>query len=73
MAHPTLHTADVGQAYEVIEISEIKSSIKELFASLNKLTVSKDPSVSVMHSTKAKTSIGGRIDDVLCDRTAFFR
>ena len=72
MAHPTLHTADAGQAYEVIEISEIESSIKELFTSLNKLTGSKDPSVSVMHSTKAKTSIGGRIDDMLCDRTVFF-
>ena len=25
-----------------------------------------------MHSTKAKTTIGGRIDDMLCDRTVFF-
>ena len=46
--------------------------MNELFPSLSKLTGSKDPTVSVMHSTKAKTSIGGRIDDVLCDRTVLF-
>lgn len=59
MAHPTLHTADAGQAYEVIETTEINKSINELFTSLSKLTGSKDPTVSVMHSTKAKTTIRG--------------
>ena len=72
MAHPTLHTVDAGQTYEAIEDSEINNSITELFNSLSKLTGSKDPTVSVMHCTKAKTNIGGRIDDMLCDRTFFF-
>jgi hypothetical protein len=31
MLHPTLHTADAGQAYEVIENIEIEKSIAELF------------------------------------------
>ena len=65
MKHPTLHTADAGQAYEVISISEIKKNTDDLFSSCSKLTGSKDPTVSVMHSAKAKNTIGGRIDDML--------
>ena len=72
MRYPTLHTADAGQAYEVIDRAEIQSSIDELFFNVSKITRSKDPTVSVMHRTKAMTSIGGRIDDMLCDRTVFF-
>ena len=69
---PTLHTADAGQAYEVIENIEIEKSIAELFSVCSRLTNSKDPTVSIMHSTKAKTAVGGRVDDTLCDRTVFF-
>lgn len=53
-------------------IANYIKSIEDLFPIGFKITGSRDPIVSVMHSTKAKTSAGGRADDMLCDRTAFF-
>ena len=63
---------DAGQAYEVISLSEINNSSDDLFLICSKLLGCKDPTVSVMHRTKAITNLGGRIDDMLCDRTVFF-
>ena len=72
MKHPTLRTNDAGQAYEVIDHSVIKKSTDELFNNFSRITKNKDPTISVMHRTKATTAVGGRIDDRLCDRTVFF-
>ena len=72
MEHPTLRTADAGQAYEVVPRTRIEEATTDMFSIVSKTTRVKDPTVSVMHRTKAVTAVGGRIDDMLCDRTVFF-
>ena len=56
----------------MISIQEINERIEDLFSICSRQLGCKDPTVSVMHRTKAITALGGRIDDMLCDRTVFF-
>ena len=53
MDHPTLRTDDAGQAYEVIPRTIIDSATQDLFKHVSRITGAKDPTVTVIHRTKA--------------------
>ena len=72
MKTPTLHTADAGQAYEMISPSRISRALRIIFRSTQILSRSNDPTVSCMHTPKAKTRFGGWIRDRLYDRSVYF-
>ena len=69
MAHPTLYTADAGQAYEMVKQSRINRAFTFIFKALRIRTKLKDPTISVQHSTKAKARFGGCIRDKLFERS----
>ena len=72
MKHPTLYTADAGQAYEIIDTKLIAESVDTVFPMCSKVLKCRDPTVSVMHTVRRKTAPGGRIDDPAQDRTVYF-
>ena len=69
---PTLYTADAGQAYEMINPNRIERAFQILFKTVQIKTGRKDPTISCMHSSKAKTRFGGWIRDRLNDRSVFY-
>jgi hypothetical protein len=72
MTHPTIFSADAGQAYEVVSESLINTTLAVIFRAVPKNCGIGDPTVSVLHSAKANVLFGGRADDPLKDRTVFF-
>ena len=72
MRHPTLYTADAGQAYEMVKQSRINRAFNFIFKALRLKTKLKDPTMSVQHSIKAKARFGGCIRDKLFDRSVFY-
>ena len=72
MAHPTLYTADAGQAYEMVKQSRINRAFTFIFKALRIKTKLKDPTISVQHSTKAKARFGDYIRDKLFERSVFY-
>ena len=72
MAGPTLHTADAGQAYEMIRPSKIEDSFSRIFKAIRATTNQNDPTLSVIHSVKSKAKYGGWITEKLYDRSVFF-
>ena len=56
----------------MIEPSRIDKALTFIFKALRNTTKLKDPIISVQHTTKAKTRIGGCTKDKLYDRTAFY-
>ena len=59
MRLPTLYTADVGQACEMINPDRIGRAFRILFKIVQTKSGRKDPTVSCMHTPKAKTLFGG--------------
>ena len=72
MAAPTLYNADAGQAYEMIKPSRIERAFRIIFKCIQIRSRLENPTISCIHSTKAKTRFGGWIRDRLNDRTVFF-
>ena len=72
MPRPSLHTADAGQAYEMIKASVIEDSFSQVFKAIRSSTKQRGPTLSVIHTTKAKAKYGGWISDKLYDRSVFF-
>ena len=61
MVHHPLHTADAGQAYEVIGNTEINKIIDELFTRLSKLIGSKDPPLASCTAPRLRPPLGGAL------------
>lgn len=72
MSAPTLHTADAGQADEMVQQKHIDKAVDFVFNGLRRRTKRRDPIISVMHTTKTKPKNGGWITDRLRDRSVFF-
>ena len=72
MSGPTLYTADVGQAYEMVRPDTIESSFTDIFNSIKACSKHPDPTISVIHSTKAKAKYGGWVPEKMYDRSVFF-
>ena len=72
LPRPSLHTADAGQAYEMVKASVIEDSFSQVFKAIRSSTKQRDPTLSVIHSTKAKAKYGGWISDKLYDRSVLF-
>ena len=72
LSHPTLITADAGQAYEVIETEFINSTISDIFNRVKQKAKSSTITVQVMKTTKDKSSFGGLVSEKLGDRTIFY-
>lgn len=70
--HPTLYTADAGQAYEVIKTHRIERACRIIFPSIQAVTGKSDPTISCQHTAKAKARFGGWIRDTLSDRSTFY-
>ena len=71
MRGPTLYTADVGQAYEMMKPSIIEDGSPRVFKAFRSTTRQKDPTLSVIHSVKAKSKYAGWISDHSFDRSVF--
>ena len=72
MRVPTLFTADAGQAYEMIKPYRIDRAFRIHFRSIEIICKKEDPTISCIHSSKAKARIGGRINDRLGDRSVLY-
>ena len=72
MDGPTLQSADAGQAFEMIRPERIERALRIIFRLIQLKTGKDDPTISCMHSTKAKARFGGWVRDVLHDRSCYF-
>ena len=72
LSAPTLHTADAGQAFEVIKPHRIDRAFRMIFKLVRISCRREDPTVSCMHTPKSKTRFGGWIRDRLKDRSVFY-
>ena len=72
MCVPTLFTADAGQAYEMIKPLRIDRAFRIIFRSIQIVCKKEDPTISCIHSSKAKARIGGWITDRLWGRSVLY-
>ena len=72
LPHPTLYTAEAGQAYEMIKPERVERAFRFIFKAIQIITGKKDPTLSCQHTPKVKARFGGWIRDRLEDRSVFF-
>lgn len=71
LATPTVYTADVGQAYEIVDPGRVERAFRIIFKSIQTITGKADPTPSCIHYQKAKTTFGGWVRDKLSDRSVY--
>ena len=69
---PTLYTAGVGQASEMIKPQRTERAYRFIFRSIQIITEKTDPTNSCQHSAKVKARFGGWTRDRWSDRIAIY-